>query len=81
MPIFERIRGNGERYVPHRFKDGRYRVADPTNGKKKHHASHQIPISYEEIVDYLRKGFYLRMRGERTGQSNLIAASKITIRD
>jgi hypothetical protein len=54
-----------------------YRVADPTLGRTKHHASNQIAITAEEIGDYLRKGFLLRMRGEVGGQVNLIAASEI----
>lgn len=78
--IIERIRSNGERYVPHRYKDGLYRVADPAKGKVKHHSANQIAIREEEIVDYLRKGFGLRMKGERSGQSNLIPASNITVR-
>jgi hypothetical protein len=78
--IIERIRPNGERYVPHKFDDGLYRVADPKIGKKKHHSDNQIAIREEEIVDYLKRGFALRMKGELTGQSNLISASKIAIR-
>jgi hypothetical protein len=80
MAIIERFRKNGERYVPHQFRDGSYRVADPALGNKKHHSANQIPIQEDEIIPYLAKGFPLRMIGEQTGQSNLIAASEITIR-
>ncbi|RVG79150.1 hypothetical protein CN177_24340 [Sinorhizobium meliloti] len=68
---------DGERYVPHRFRDGKYRVADPALGRKKHHASNQIAITADEIGSYLRRGFLLRMRGEISGQVNLISASEI----
>ncbi|WP_049801810.1 hypothetical protein [Bradyrhizobium genomosp. III] len=82
MPRFERRAPDGERYVPHRFPDGLYRVADPALGRTKHHSANQIAITAEQIGDYLRRGFLLRMRGEKSGQVNLIAASKInTISD
>jgi hypothetical protein len=54
-----------------------YRVADPALGRTKHHAANQIAITVEEIASYLQKGFLLRMRGEISGQANLIAASEI----
>jgi hypothetical protein len=78
MPVIERVRQDGERYVPFKYPDGLYRVADPALANKKHHSANQIPIREEEIVTYLAKGFPLRMIGERTGQVNLIAASQIT---
>jgi hypothetical protein len=74
---FERIAPNGERYFPHVFGDGMFRVADPAKGPKKHHANNQIAVSGQEIAKYLREGFLLRMRGEVGGQVNLIAASEI----
>ncbi len=73
----ERISRNGERYLPHRFADGLYRVADPRLGRKKHHAANQIAIREEEIVSYLRMGYLLRMRGEVSGQVNLISPAEI----
>ncbi|MCP4618890.1 MAG: hypothetical protein GY844_20955 [Bradyrhizobium sp.] len=75
--MFERIAADGERYVPHQFRDGLYRVADPTLGRTKHHAANQIAITSSEIEAYIRQGFLLRMRGETSGQVNLIAASQI----
>lgn len=74
---FVRVAADGERFVPHRFRDGLFRVADPALGKVKHHAAHQIAVRIEEVDDYLRRGFLLRMRGERSGQVNLIAATEI----
>ena len=75
--IFERIAEDGERYFPHRFREGLYRVADPALGRTKHHAANQIAIRGEEIEIYLERGFLLRMRGEVSGQVNLIASSEI----
>jgi hypothetical protein len=54
-----------------------YRVADPALGRTKHHAANQIAVTAAEIGDYLNRGFLLRMRGEISGQVNLIAASEI----
>jgi len=69
----------GEPFVPHLFRDGLYRVADPAFGSQKHHARNQIAITGPEIAGYLRRGFHLRMRGEQSGQVNLIRPDEIEI--
>jgi hypothetical protein len=74
---FVRIAHDGERYLPHRYRDGFYRVANPALKSAKHHAANQIAISQEEISTFLKRGFLLRMRGESSGQVNLIAAAEI----
>jgi len=74
---YERVAADGERFFPHLFRDGCYRAANPALGKTKHHAGNQIAIQDHEIGLYLEKGFLLRMRGENSGQVNLIAASEI----
>jgi hypothetical protein len=74
---FARVAADGERYVAHRFKDGLYRMADPTLGQKKHHAENQLAVTFEEISGYLRSGYLLRMRGELNKQVNLISPSEI----
>jgi hypothetical protein len=68
------LTADGERYVPHRFRDGLYRVANPALGRTKHHAANQIAITADEIAGYLQKGL---LRGEISGQVNLVAASEI----
>jgi hypothetical protein len=75
--LFERFSSRGERYTEHRFADGFYRMADPKFGSAKHHTTNQLRISRGEISDYLNKGFHLRMRGEISGQVNLVAPSQI----
>jgi hypothetical protein len=75
--MFERIAADGERYLPHGFRHGLYRVADPALGRVKHHSANQIAIQADEIEGYLRRGFLLWMRGEVSGQVNLIVASEI----
>lgn len=74
---YERIAPDGERFTPHCYRDGLYRVANPALGRTKHHAARQIAIHADEIAAYLERGFLLRMRGELSKQVNLIAASKI----
>jgi hypothetical protein len=77
---FERVSPDGELFLPHVFRDGLYRVADPAMGATKHHAHNQIAIAKQEIAGYLRRGFLLRMRGEASRQVNLIAASEVRLR-
>lgn len=75
---FERIDEHGERFVPHAYqKDGLYRVADPALAEPKKLAANQIAIRADEILGYLAKGFHLRMRGEISGQINLIEPNEI----
>lgn len=70
----------GERFVPHQYGDGQFRVADPTLGKVKHHAENQIAVRTEdELVGYIRRGFLCRMRGKDSGKVNLISPDSITI--
>jgi hypothetical protein len=76
---FERISADGERYVAHRFRDGHYRMANPALGRVKHHSTNQLSVDINEIAGYLEKGYLLRMRGETSGQVNLIAASEIIV--
>lgn len=70
----------GELFVPHRFKDGNFRMADPTKGKVKHHAKHQIAVGTEtELRSLARDGFHLRMRGVLSGTINLISPAQIVL--
>jgi hypothetical protein len=76
----ERIAPDGERFLPHCFRDGLYRVGDPQLGNRKHLAGNQIAITASEIVQYVRSGYSLRMRGEVSGRINLISPDQIIIR-
>jgi Glu-tRNA(Gln) amidotransferase subunit E-like FAD-binding protein len=51
-------------------------VADVIS-RLKHHAANQIAVRADEIAEYLRKGYLLRMRGEVSGQVNLISPAEI----
>jgi archaeosine-15-forming tRNA-guanine transglycosylase len=68
----------GEVFVPHRFGDGKFQLADPRLGRIQHHAQNAIRVSTEtEAADYVRRGYSLRMRGMDTSKVNLITASNI----
>ena len=69
----------GELFHPCRYRDGLFRVADPSHGNEKHHRKNQISITEEEIADYVGRGFHLRMRGEISGQRNMIRPEEIVI--
>lgn len=70
----------GEVFLPHRYKDGGYRVADPSLGETKHHSKNQIAVpSMLELVQYARRGFYVRMRGVDNGQINLVRPEDIDL--
>jgi len=68
----------GEVFVPHRYGDGTFKLADPRLGRVQHHASNAIRVRTEtEAADYVRRGFSLRMRGRDTNRVNLIVAENI----
>lgn len=70
----------GEEFVPHLYKDGRYRIADPAIGKNRHHAANQIAVDgLAELKAYVRRGFSVRMRGLESGQVNLVSADQIDV--
>ncbi|MBX5303172.1 hypothetical protein HJB93_28735 [Rhizobium sp. NLR12b] len=68
----------GEIFVPHRYGDGTFQLADPKLGRVQHLASNAIRVRSEtEAADYVRRGFSLRMRGKDTNKVNLIVADNI----
>lgn len=76
---FERLSPDSELFLAHRYEDGLYRVANPALGPKKHHTANQISVDIGEIAGYLKRGYLLRMRGEKSNQVNLISPSEIKI--
>jgi archaeosine-15-forming tRNA-guanine transglycosylase len=70
----------GEIFVPHRFGDGNFKLADPRLGRIQHHDKNAIRVSTEtEAAAYVRQGYSLRMRGLDSGKVNLITAQNIAI--
>jgi hypothetical protein len=78
MEIF-RIRPNGERYEPYRNKAGYYVMADPKNGRVKHHAKHEVLV--QDLTEFqkriIRDGFHLWMKGQDTGLQSLTSSRSI----
>ena len=64
---------------PKRYKDG-YRLVDPVQGSKKHHAKFKVPVQTLEEAAYLirKKGFHLRMVSEGKRDS-LISPDELII--
>lgn len=68
----------GELFLPHRQRDGKFRVADPRHGEDKKKAEYQIAVETEwELEAYARRRFHVRMRGVRSKQVNLISPPEI----
>ena len=74
---WEHIGPDGEVFVPHRYPNGLYRVANPALGDVKHHAKNQLSAREDQIEGYLQRGFLLRMKGDVTGKVHLIPSSEI----
>ncbi|MEL6522618.1 MAG: hypothetical protein AAFQ66_16750 [Pseudomonadota bacterium] len=72
----------GELFTPHRYRDGSFRVADPKFRSTKHHAANQIPVTtLTDLAEMVRQGFHVRMRGEDSGQINLVRPDEIRLQD
>lgn len=68
----------GEVFVPHRFGDGNFQLADPRLGRIQHRTENASRVSTEtEAAAYVRQGYSLRMRGMDTSKVNLIIARNI----
>ncbi len=69
-----------EIFRPHRYADGAFRVADPSLGSAKKLAKNQLPVRTKlELRQFVELGYSVRMRGEMSGQVNLIIASDIIL--
>jgi hypothetical protein len=73
------LSGQTERYWPDADDRGLFELGDPEIKEKSHHKLNAIFVENEAAAIRLvrRYGFSLRMRGEFTGQRNLISAAKI----
>ncbi|WP_140870263.1 hypothetical protein [Sphingomonas oligophenolica] len=68
-----------EHYFPDPDDQGMYELGDPKKGAVKHHKVNSIFVGSIEMALYLVReyGFSIRMRGNISGQRNLISADKI----
>jgi hypothetical protein len=73
------LAGQIERYWPDPDERGLFELGDPEIKGSAHHKPNAIFVENEAAAVRLvrRYGFSLRMRGEVTGQRNLISAAKI----
>ena len=73
--------GQTETYRPFRNRNGKYLLGDPSFGCQMHHKVNRVEVStLEEAADLVRsRRFSLWMKGNLTGQQNLISAARIEI--
>ena len=73
MRVF-RVRSNGEIYDPFRNRQDHFVLADPKHEREKHYAKNEVfADSLSEVIELVIKhGFHLWMKGNDTGQQNLI---------
>ncbi len=71
--------GRLEHYFPDADASGWYELGDPARGTEKHHKKNAIFVSSIEMALHLVRNyeFSIRMRGNVTGQRNLISAREI----
>ena len=68
-----------EHFFPDADANGMYELGDPARGDEKHHKKNAIFVTSIEMALHLVReyDFSIRMRGNVTGQRNLISAQKI----
>lgn len=67
----------GQKFTPHRYKDGKFRVSDSRGGNKKHHGKNQLPVRESELVYYWSLGYHVRMSSLARRNPSLIAPQNI----
>ncbi len=73
------LAGTLEHYFPDADENGMYELADPAIGPERHHKKNAIFTSSISVAIHLvcAHGFSIRMRGDKTGQRNLISRNDI----
>lgn len=75
-----RLRDNGEIYVMDRGASGDFEFGDPKLGDKKHHAENVIrKTTLDEAITAIRAGLHPRMKGQESGQWNMISPTNVKI--
>ncbi|MEP3051668.1 MAG: hypothetical protein ABJP48_01635 [Erythrobacter sp.] len=71
--------GREETYTPSPDGGGMFELGDPKRGSEKHHKKSAVFVETVDMAAHLVReyGFSLRMKGDLTGQRNLISASEI----
>ena len=75
-----RFCGQTETYRILQNREGKYLLGDPKFGARKHLKAHRVEVTTrEEAARLVRRGFSLWMKGDLTGQQNLISPGRILI--
>jgi len=70
----------GEIYVLARGTSGEYEFGDPKFGDEKHHTKHLVTRNnLEDALRAIREGYHPRMKGQDTGQFNMISPENTVI--
>ena len=78
--ILKHADGSVETFRPVKNRNGHYVLADCSVHQQHNLAENQIFVESEEaLVVRIRQGFSCRMRGDLSGQRNLISAHEIII--
>ena len=79
MKIAIRVRDNGEIYVMERGSSGDFEFGDPSV-KNKHHQTNVVrKHTLDDAIQAIRDGFHPRMKGQETGQWNMISPANVKI--
>jgi hypothetical protein len=74
------LAGQTETYRILQNRHGKYLLGDPKFGGRKHLKVNRVEVdTREEAAKLVEEGFALWMKGDLTGQQNLISAAQITI--
>lgn len=80
MQIALRIRDNGEIYLLERGQSGGFEFGDPALGQVKHHSENVVvKMTLAEAITSIRDGLHPRMKGQISGQWNMIAPANVQI--
>lgn len=80
IPIITSVDNKGVTHYPHVGKDGYFKVANPALGSDKKLAVNQIPVaSITELIDYIKRGFHVRMSDYTPDGADLTAPQSINI--
>lgn len=71
----------GEIYVLARGTSGKFEFGDPAFGDEKHHSTKNLVTrdTLEEALKAIAEGFHPRLKGQATGQFNMISPKNVHI--
>ena len=79
MRIAIRVRDNGEIYVMERGSSGDFEFGDPSVEDKHHQKNVVRKHTLDDAIQAIRDGLHPRMKGQETGQWNMISPVNVKI--